>query len=77
LIRERSIGSLNISLGGVDGKKLESFIESIDLRALFKYLDDLNRSFRLLETTVNKQNLMEAILIPWAHELKRVQPIAD
>jgi DNA polymerase-3 subunit delta' len=77
LIRGRSIGSLDIRLDGVDSEKLEKFIKSIDLRALFKYLDDLNRSFRLLETTVNKQSLMEAVLIPWAHELKRVQPIAD
>jgi DNA polymerase-3 subunit delta' len=77
LIRGRSLGNLDISLEGVEGKKLESFIQLIDLRMIFKYLDDVNRSFRLLETTVNKQSLMEAVLIPWAHELKRVLPIAE
>ncbi len=77
LIRGRSLGSLDIISGGADAKALKSFIQNIDLKMFFKYLDDVNRSFRLLETTVNKQSLMEAVLIPWAHGLKRVQPIAD
>jgi len=77
LIRERSLGSLDISVDGAEGKKLESFIQNIELRMIFKYLDDVNRSFRLLETAVNKQSLMEAVLIPWAHGLKRVLPIAE
>lgn len=77
LIRGRSLGSLDIISGGADGKALKKLIQNIDLKMFFKYLDDVNRSFRLLETTVNKQSLMEAVLIPWAHGLKRVQPIAD
>lgn len=77
LIRGRSLGSLDMISGGADAKTLKSFIQNIDLKMFFKYLDDVNRSFRLLETTVNKQSLMEAVLIPWAHGLKRVQPIAD
>lgn len=77
LIRGRSLGSLDIKLDGAEGKSLKSFVQRIDLRLIFKYLDDVNRSFRLLETTVNKQSLMEAVLIPWAHDLKRVLPIAE
>jgi DNA polymerase-3 subunit delta' len=77
LIRGRSLGTLDISLDGVDGEKLESFIQNIELKMIFKYMDDVNRAFRLLETTVNKQSLMEAVLIPWAHGLKRVLPIAE
>ena len=77
LIRGRSLGNLDIISSGADAKALKSFIQNIDLKMFFKYLDDVNRSFRLLETQVNKQSLMEAVLIPWAHGLKRVQPIAD
>jgi len=77
LIRERSVGNLDIRLPGDRSGALRELIENIDLKILFKYLDDINRSLNLLDTSVNRQGLMEALLLPWAHGLRRVQGIAD
>lgn len=77
LIRGRSVGTLDIRLSADRAGALDKLINNIDLRSLFKYLDDINRSLSLLDTSVNRQGLMEALLLPWAHGLRRVQGIAD
>lgn len=77
LIRGRTLGTLTLNLSGADARKIENFIQNIDLKMIFNYLDDVNRASRLLETPINKQGLMEAVLVPWGHGLKRAVPIAD
>jgi hypothetical protein len=77
LIRGRSVGKLDIRLSADRSGALIELIENIDLKILFKYLDDINRSLGLLDTSVNRQGLMEALLLPWAHGLRRLQGISD
>lgn len=77
LIRTRCVGNLDISVPGDRSGALSKLIHDIDLRVLFNHLDDINRSMSLLDTPVNRQGLMEALLLPWAHGLRRIQAIAD
>lgn len=77
LIRNRCVGTLDISVPEDRSGALSKLIQDIDLRVLFNHLDDINRSMYLLDTPVNRQGLMEALLLPWAHGLRRIQAIAD
>ena len=45
---------------------LQKLTENIDLQRLFAYLDKLTESARLLDTQVNKELMMEDLLISWS-----------
>ncbi len=48
---------------------LQTQAQGIHLEALHRYLDAVRRSRALLDTTVNDQLLLEALLLPWASGL--------
>lgn len=49
--------------------RLQTLAEGLDLEGLHRYLDAVQRSRRLLETTANDQLLLEALLICWTEKL--------
>lgn len=49
---------------------LQILEKTINLRQLHRYLDELRRSRRLLDTQVNPQLLAESVLVPWADRLE-------
>ncbi|MFK7886209.1 MAG: DNA polymerase III subunit delta' [Gammaproteobacteria bacterium] len=49
-------------------------LNQIKLSRLFDYLDQLRRAQRQLDTSLNAQQLLEAVLVPWALRFRSTPP---
>lgn len=70
LIRVRSGVAGSDVAHNLKPEDLPDFVNQIKLTALFHYLDTLQQAERRLGTSLNAQQVVEAVLVPWATRLR-------